>query len=76
MAYNRRNKLLQMHLVIAIYQQHKRDGVSTEHIYREYIYPRYPISRTTLYNYLATPVEKLLKEEEAKRKARNQLQLF
>jgi len=76
MAYTRRNKLLQMRKVIEIYKEHKKDGVSTEHVYREHIFPIYPMSRTTLYNYLSTPVEKLLKEEDAKKRAKDQLLLF
>ncbi|MEI6898276.1 MAG: hypothetical protein WCL00_00230 [Bacteroidota bacterium] len=62
MAYNRRNKLLQMRMVITIYLREKKDGVSTAHVYRTHIYPIYPISRSTLYTYLSTPIDKLLKE--------------
>jgi hypothetical protein len=73
MAYNRRNKLLHMRNVLEIYKREKKDGVSTAHVFREHICPTYPMSRSTLYNYLSTPVDKLLKEEDAKKK---QLQLF
>lgn len=66
MAYNKKNKLLQMKQVIDCYLEHKRDGNTTAYVYRTYIWPRYHISMTTLYNYLSTPVEKLLKEEEKK----------
>lgn len=56
-----------MRLVIEIYQREKKEGVSTAHVFRTYIFPQYPMSRSTLYNYLSTPVEKLLREEEAKK---------
>ena len=67
MAYNKRNKLLQMRKVLDIYLAEKKDGVSTAHVFREHITKVYPMSRSTLYNYLSTPVDKLLKEEEQKR---------
>ena len=67
MAYNKRNKLLQQKMVLEIYLREKKDGVSTAHIHREHINKIYPMSRSTLYNILSTPVEKLLKEEENKR---------
>jgi len=77
MAYNRRNKLLQMRKVIEIYQREKKDGISTAHVYRQHIFPNYPMSRATLYNYLSTPVERLLREEEAKKnQMSNQLSLL
>jgi hypothetical protein len=63
MAYNRRNKLLQMKSIIDCYLEHKTDGNTTMYVWRCYIYPRYQISLSTLYNYLATPVDKMLKEE-------------
>ncbi len=66
MAYNRRNKLLQMQDILDIYIREKKDGISTAHVYRTHIYPVYRISITTLYNYISTPVFKLLKEEEEK----------
>ena len=68
MAYNRKNKLLQVQKVIEIYQREKRDGVTTRHIYRNCIFPIYPISVSTFYNYLTIPVTKLLKEIEGTKK--------
>lgn len=62
MAYNRRNKLLQMQSVIAVYTKHKQPGVSTTYVYKTYINPLFHISMATLYNYLSTPVNKELKE--------------
>ncbi len=64
MAYNRRNKLIMMQKVISIYQRHKHDGISTIYVYRTYIYPVYPISLNTLYNYLSTPVTRELKKHD------------
>ena len=66
MPYNRRNKLLQMQRVLEVYTKNKLPGVSTEYVYRTYIWPEFHISRATLYNYLSTPVNKELKELAAK----------
>jgi hypothetical protein len=74
MAYKRTNKLLMMQKVIEIYLREKKPGISTAYVYRTYIYPVYPISIATLYNYLSTPVTKELKEIEAN--SNSQLGLF
>lgn len=74
MAYNSKNKLLTMQKVLEIYTREKQPGISTAYVYRTYIYPVYPISIKTLYNYLSTPVTKRLKEIEAKKS--KQLGLF
>lgn len=74
MAYNPRNKLLQMQDVIDVYLEHKKEGVSTRHVYRTYIKPRFHISLATLYNYLATPVKKLLLELDEQEKQQNESQ--
>jgi len=66
MAYNKRNKLLQMKRILDVYLREKRDGVSTAYVYRTYIFPQFNISISTLYNIIATPVERLLKEEDLK----------
>jgi len=63
-----------MRKVLDIYLREKKDGVSTAHVFREHITPVYPMSRSTLYNILSTPVDKLLKEEENTRS--NQLSLL
>lgn len=62
MAYNKKNKLLQMKLVVELYKKHKQPGVSTAYVFRTYIEPLYPMSISTLYNYLSTPIEKELKQ--------------
>jgi len=64
MVYNKKNKLLQIRLVVELYKKHKQPGVSTAYVFRTYIEPYYPMSISTLYNYLATPVEKELKQME------------
>jgi hypothetical protein len=51
-----------MQLVIDAYLAAKTEDNSTAYVYRTVIYPRFRISRTTLYNYLGTPVKKLIKE--------------
>lgn len=66
MAYNRKNKLLQMKQVLEVYNREKKEGVSTVHVYRTYIYPQFHISINTLYNILSTPVQKLLKDDALK----------
>jgi hypothetical protein len=56
------NKLLRYKAIQDCYLQHKTDDIPTTVIYRKYIYPRFFISRTTLYTILATPINKRLKE--------------
>lgn len=50
-----------------LYNQHKTDDIPDTRILRKYIFPVYPISRTTLYTVFTTPVERLLKEIETKK---------
>lgn len=76
MAYSKKNHLLRVKSVIDVYLKFKTDGNTTTYVYREYIYPRYHISMATLYNYLATPVDKLLKQEDIMPANKKQLQLF
>ena len=66
MAYNRRNKLKQMEEIVALYCQEKKPGISTAFVYRKFIRPKYHISLTTLYAYLAIPVTRQLKTIEEK----------
>ncbi|NJN27166.1 MAG: hypothetical protein HC819_14900 [Cyclobacteriaceae bacterium] len=54
--YSNAHKLRMIRKVCDIYRQHQGKGLTTRHIYRRYIYPVYPISMGTLYNYLNTPV--------------------
>lgn len=59
------NKLKRYKLIIDLYKQHKTEDIPTTVVWRKYICPVYPISRTTLYTILCTPVNKLLAEMEA-----------
>ncbi len=56
------NKLLRYKAIRDCYLQHKTDEIPTTVILRKYIYPRFFISRTTLYKVLETPINKRLKE--------------
>ena len=58
------NVLRRYKLIKDLYDKHKTEDISTAQVLRKYIYPVYPISRTTLYVILCTPVNKLLKEAE------------
>lgn len=60
------NKLKRYKLIVDLYKKHKTDDIPTTVVWRKYICPVYPISRTTLYTILCTPVNKLLAEMEAK----------
>ncbi len=57
-----RNKLLRYKAILDEYQKHKTQDIPTTVIHRKYIFPKFFISRTTLYNILCTPVNKELKE--------------
>jgi hypothetical protein len=59
-----KNKLLRYKLIKELYNKHKNEDIPTTVVLRKYIYPVYPISRTTLYEILCTPVMTLLKEIE------------
>jgi hypothetical protein len=64
-----------MQIVLEIYQREKKPGISTAFVFRTFIKPLYPMSIGTLYNYLSTPVTKMLKEMDAKKEV-NQLKIF
>ncbi len=59
-----RNKLLRYKLIKELYQKHKTEDIPTTVVWRKYICPVYPISRTTLYEVLCTPVNVELKKIE------------
>lgn len=63
------NKLKRYKLIKELYQKSVQEHpyTPTTKILEMYIYPVYPISRTTLYEILCTPVTKLLAEYEAKK---------
>lgn len=58
----RRNTLLRYQIIRDIYLQYKTEDIPDTVILRKYIYPRFPISRTTLNTILNTPIEKKLAE--------------
>ena len=61
-----RNKLLRYKLIKDLYYKHKTEDIPTTVVWRKYICPVYPISRTTLYEVLCTSVtSELIKVEEA-----------
>lgn len=57
-----RNTLLRYQIIRDIYLQYKTEDIPDTVILRKYIYPRFPISRTTLNKILNTPIEKKLAE--------------
>ena len=57
-----RNTLLRYKIIRDIYLQHKTEDIPDTRILKRYIYPKYPISRTTLNTILSTPIDKLLTE--------------
>ena len=57
-----RNTLLRYKIIRDIYLQYKTEDIPDTRILKRYIYPKYPISRTTLNTSLSTPIDKLLTE--------------
>lgn len=57
-------KLKRYKLIMDLYKLHKTEDIPTTIVLKKYIQPVYPISRTTLYTILCTPVNKLLAELE------------
>lgn len=55
-----RNTLLRYKIIRDIYLLHKTEDIPDTVILRKYIFPRFPISRTTLNTILNTPIEKKL----------------
>ncbi|MCQ2351286.1 MAG: hypothetical protein MJ003_04855 [Paludibacteraceae bacterium] len=64
MAYSRKNLLLRIKKVNELFVEKQKIGLSTEFIYRTFIFPTFHISRSTLYEYLAIPYKAQLKEIE------------
>lgn len=62
MAYNKRNKLERIIEIQNITLEHTGRGVSQEWVFSNVIFPRFRISRTTYYVYLATPAKRELRE--------------
>ena len=59
-----KNKLLRYKLIKELYNKHKTEDIPTTVVWRKYIFPVYPISRTTLYEVLCTPVTSELQKIE------------
>jgi hypothetical protein len=61
-----KNKLLRYKLIKELYQEKQRDHQYTPitKILEIYIFPVYPISRTTLYEIMCTPITSKLQEIE------------
>ena len=58
MAFSRKNLLLRVKEVNELYMEKAKIGL----IFRTFIKPRYHISRSTLYEYLAIPYDRQLRE--------------
>lgn len=58
------NKLKRYKLIMDLYLKHKTEDIPDAVILRKYVYPVYPISRTTLHTILTTPINKEIKELE------------
>ncbi|MDB0603173.1 hypothetical protein PL373_18980 [Tenacibaculum maritimum] len=57
-----KNKLLRYKDVLDLYHEKKTEDIPVTVVWRKYIYPKFHISRTTLYTILGTPVVKELKQ--------------
>lgn len=57
-----KNTLLRYKAIQDEYLKFKTEDIPTTVIHRKYIYPKFFISRTTLYTILGTPINKKLKE--------------
>lgn len=68
-----KNKLLRYKLIKELYEKHKTEDIPTTVVLRKYIYPIYPISRTTLYEVLFTPITSELRAVQAKIDAQTKL---
>lgn len=67
--YHRKNFLLRVAAMQREYMLHRNTGRSEMYVYRTWIYPKFWISRSTFYNWLAInptrELEKLREEEPA-----------
>ena len=57
-----RNTLLRYKNIRDLYLEHKTEDIPDTVVLRKYIFPKYPISRTTLNTILNCPIEKKLAE--------------
>ncbi|PTD14381.1 hypothetical protein [Flavobacterium columnare] len=77
---NKKNALLRYKAIQEEFLKHKNEDIPLTRVWRNYIYPKFFISKTTLYNILGTPIEKELKQilevEEKEKKEKRLLELF
>ena len=73
MAYTRKYLLNRIVKIQDITLEHTKRGVTQEWVYKNVVFPAYDISRSTYYNYLATPAKQELKKIDSQPK---QMQLF
>lgn len=59
-----KNTLLRYKIIRDLYLEYKNPDVPDTVILRKYIYPKFPISRSTLNTVLNTPIEKLIAEKQ------------
>lgn len=59
-----KNTLLRYKIIKNLYLEYKNPDIPDTVILRKYIYPKFPISRSTLNTVLNTPIEKLLAEKQ------------
>lgn len=71
MTHYSKNYLQRAKAIQDLYNEHKRDGVTTAYIFRTYIQPRFYISIATFYNYLSVPAIRELKKLEQQQNDRN-----
>lgn len=74
----KRNKLLRYKAVLDEFNKHDCLRIPITVIWRDFIYPKFFISRDTLYRILSTPIEEELQsvEEEMKKTTTGQPSLF
>lgn len=70
--YNRYNLLQKIKDVCEIYCRYEKNETA-DYIFRNYIYPKHFISRSTFYRFLATPYKKEIEEIEQKRAREEQV---
>lgn len=77
---NKKNALLRYRAIQEEYLKHRAEDIPLTRIWRNYIYPKFFISKTTLYTILGTPIEKELKQifeaEEKEKREKQLLELF
>ena len=68
MTYSTKNLLKRIVDIQNITLEHQKHGATQKWIYENMIEPKYHISRTTYYNYLASDAKKRLRELEKEKK--------